>query len=276
MRQQPHIHLVRDPATGIEAIRARFTGHAYDMHRHDEWLVGVTERGVQDFFCRGSRQRSTTGRTILIEPHEMHDGQAITQAGFRYCMLYLPQNWLRAQLAQLGMQLSGFRTTLCSDRPLGDAIRTACRTLEASSGRLANDAALDAVIERLRPYATGVAREIPAHRSLAARRARERLHDQLAEDYGADELARSAGAADRFQLARAFRAAYGTSPHAYLLQIRLAAARRQLARGERLIDVAFACGFADQSHLGRCFRRAYGVTPGTYRDCCTGVPDDPH
>ncbi|MBN8904385.1 MAG: helix-turn-helix transcriptional regulator, partial [Rhodospirillales bacterium] len=85
--------------------------------------------------------------------------------------------------------------------------------------------------------------------------------------------ARAAGAADRFQLARAFRAAYGSAPHAYLVQLRLVRARALLAGGEGPAAVAAACGFADQSHLGRWFRRAYGVTPGAYRACCTGVPD---
>jgi hypothetical protein len=47
------ICLHHDPLTGVEAIRARFAGHAYDLHRHDDWLVGVTDIGVQDFMCRG-------------------------------------------------------------------------------------------------------------------------------------------------------------------------------------------------------------------------------
>ena len=38
------ISLRNDAATGIEAIEARFAAHAYDLHRHDEWLVGVTDR----------------------------------------------------------------------------------------------------------------------------------------------------------------------------------------------------------------------------------------
>jgi len=130
------IQFARDPASGVEAIRARFVGHAYDLHRHDDWLVGVTAFGVQDFFCRGG--------------------------------------------------------------------------------------------------------------------------------------------ADRFQLARAFRAAYGVSPPAYRVQIRLMRARALLADGQRPAEVAAACGFADQSHFGRWFRRGYGLTPAAYRAGRTGVLEDTH
>src|SRR5690349_20099996 len=82
-----YVRLVHDEATGVEAIQAGFAAHAYDLHLHDDWLIGVTDRGVQDFFCRGVRQRSTTDRVILIEPEEAHDGQAGAPGGFAYSML---------------------------------------------------------------------------------------------------------------------------------------------------------------------------------------------
>ncbi|WP_131113028.1 AraC family transcriptional regulator [Lichenihabitans psoromatis] len=272
-RTADRIRLVRDASSGVEAIRARFGGHAYDMHRHDEWLVGVTDFGVQEFFCRGARRRSTTGRVILIEPEEMHDGQAGAEDGFAYRMLYLPRAWLRAGLTDTPDADPAFRATLSDDDGLATAIRRACTLLAEPSPRLARDAGLDAVLDRLRPH---LGRSAPGAQALAPRvaaRARERLHDRMTDEIGADDLARAAGAADRFQLSRTFRAAYGTSPHAYLVQIRLTEARRLLLAGERPAAVAAACGFADQSHLGRWFRRAYGVTPAAYRACCTGVPD---
>jgi AraC-like DNA-binding protein len=268
------IDFARDSASGVEAIRARFAGHAYDLHQHDDWLAGITDRGIQDFFCRGSRQRSTPERVILIEPGEMHDGQAGSAGGFAYTMLYLPQAWLRAGLAETPWRDPAFRTTLADDARLGRAIRTARNALASPVERLARDAALDAVLHRLRPHLCRPERNINAMSdALVARQARERLNDEFAEDIGADALARAAGASDRFQLARAFRAAYGTSPHAYLVQIRLLRARDMLARGERPAAVSITSGFADQSHLGHWFRRAYGMTPAAYRTCCTGVLD---
>ncbi|MFT8243039.1 AraC family ligand binding domain-containing protein [Roseomonas sp. BN140053] len=268
------IRLVRDGASGVEAIRARFFGHAYDLHRHDEWLVGVTEQGVQEFLCRGARRRSLTGQVILIEPQEAHDGQAGAAEGFRYSMLYLPRPWLRAGLGDGGGGDPGFSASLVHDPVLGDSIRAAYAALAEAAPRLVSDAALDRVLLRLRPHLGRPARRGTAGRDDAvARRARDRLHDLILEDVGADALARAAGAVDRFHLARAFRASFATSPHAYLVQIRLLRARRLLAMGERPAAVAAACGFADQSHLGRWFRRAYGLTPAAYRACCTGVPD---
>ena len=71
------------------------------------------------------------------------------------------------------------------------------------------------------------------------------------------------------QLVRAFRAAVGVSPQAYLVQCRLRHARRLLASGAgrwSLGQVAIEAGFCDQAHLTRHFRRAFGQTPGRWRE----------
>ena len=60
---------------------------------------------------------------------------------------------------------------------------------------------------------------------------------------------------------RAFGQQFGLPPHAYHVQLRLAAACELLAQGERVATVANDCGFADQSHLSRKFREAYGIAP---------------
>lgn len=38
------IDLSQDADTGIESVRAHFTGHAYDPHWHDSYLVGATSK----------------------------------------------------------------------------------------------------------------------------------------------------------------------------------------------------------------------------------------
>lgn len=55
------MRLKRDDATGLEAVAARFHSHAYDMHFHDEWLVGVTHAGVQDFSAGADGGRARRG-----------------------------------------------------------------------------------------------------------------------------------------------------------------------------------------------------------------------
>jgi AraC family transcriptional regulator len=67
-------------------------------------------------------------------------------------------------------------------------------------------------------------------------------------------------------LCRAFREATGVSPHQYLLRCRVEHAKRLIARGLPLAEVAVQCGFADQSQLPRTFVGHVGTTPGRYRN----------
>lgn len=267
----------RDPETGIEGLRAHFSGHAYDPHDHDDMLIGYTEQGVQRFQCHRSLHTSVPGRAILIEPGALHDGHAPEQGGFTYAMLYLPQDWVehaarRLDLPGLHSVEAAFSHTLVDDRVLVDAIQGAFFSIYHNEGRLARDQALDHLLTQLSGQLRDAAATHHLPAPLAALRVRDLLHEQMDGNVGLDELASAAGI-DRFRLARLFKRTFGTSPHAYLVRLRLRAARQLLATGHRPAQVAAMVGFADQSHLGRWFLRAYRMTPAAYRQMCTNVPD---
>jgi len=270
------IDIAREPETGIELIRARFGGHAYDPHAHDEYLIGVTEAGVQGFNCRGIAHRSTPGTAILMEPGERHDGHAAADPGFTYRMLYLPPGWLRRRLSELieaPATWPEFRRTLSDVPGLGAAVLAAHSELRDKGPRILREAALDRLVLSIRTdLVRRPALPAAARAPRAAARARAALEARMAEDIGIDDLAAETGMS-RFRLSRAFKAAYGLAPHAYLIELRLRAARRLLAQGSPPAAVASAVGFADQSHMGRWFRRAFRLTPAAYRDLCTNLPD---
>jgi AraC-like DNA-binding protein len=215
---------------------------------------------------------------FLLEPGDIHDGEAPTADGFTYRMLYLDPQWLQRELGAMfdkapdNSELS-FANTLASDERLAQATSLAFETLHRGELKIVRQTALDTLLERLTSHLHwreryGEDPRLPR----VAQKAREYLHANAQYDIGLDQLAAVTGV-DRFRLTRAFKAAYGIAPHAYLVQLRLSTARRLLARGEQPASVAMTLGFADQSHLGRWFVRAYGLTPALYRKRCSNVPD---
>jgi AraC-like DNA-binding protein len=93
---------------------------------------------------------------------------------------------------------------------------------------------------------------------------RERLDRSpaLTPDYR--RCAREAGVTPA-ALRRDFAALTGQTPHRYLLHRRCAEARRLLADGRSLAQVAEACGYRDVFFFSRQFRRLTGVAPGEFR-----------
>ena len=64
-----------------------------------------------------------------------------------------------------------------------------------------------------------------------------------------------------FRIIRAFRRDLGTTPHAYLIELRVTRATELLLEGEPAAEIASEVGFVDQSHLTRHFKRQCGKTP---------------
>ena len=66
--------------------------------------------------------------------------------------------------------------------------------------------------------------------------------------------------------ARVFRAEVGTTPAAYVQQVRVEAARRLLETTRRTVDdIARACGFGTVETMHRTFQRTVHTSPGQYR-----------
>lgn len=91
----------------------------------------------------------------------------------------------------------------------------------------------------------------------------------IAEDYESDlsldDLARVAGMST-FHFAREFKRTTGTTPHQYLIKVRVDRAKAMLTGSEMpLVEVSSRSGFSHQSHFTRLFRRLTGTTPQSYR-----------
>jgi AraC-like DNA-binding protein len=106
-------------------------------------------------------------------------------------------------------------------------------------------------------------------------RARDHLRAHVPDAISLDELAAVAGLS-KYYLLRAFRNAFGLTPHAYQMQLRLARARRLIADGHALSYVTYEAGFADQSHLTRRFAGFLGLTPARFaRQLCSAESHGP-
>ncbi|MDH4612695.1 AraC family transcriptional regulator [Pseudomonas sp. BN102] len=271
------IRVRRDQDTGIESLHAHFQGHAYDPHDHDELLVGVTYQGVQQFSCHKAVHTSIPGRAMLIEPGAVHDGLAPEEGGFTYGMLYLPQAYVSDMTERLGLGdvsnlQAAFQHTLSDDAQLIGAIQQAFLVIHNGEGRLARDQSMDHLLGLLSRHLSLKAQSMKLDSDAETQRARDFLHARMADDVSLEELATYSGI-DRFRLTRQFKKAFGQSPHAYLVRLRLRTARALLAAGMAPSQVAAEVGFSDQSHLGVWFRRAYRLTPATYQRQCTNLTD---
>ncbi len=96
------------------------------------------------------------------------------------------------------------------------------------------------------------------------------IEDRLGEGLSLSDLATVAGLSPN-HFARVFKRTFGTAPHRYLVEQRIARACELLGDPRRsLVEVSYTVGFSSQSHLNTVFRRYLRTTPAAYRQQIIG------
>ncbi|HZZ10527.1 MAG TPA: AraC family transcriptional regulator [Paraburkholderia sp.] len=256
-----------EPIEGVERIEAWFHGSAYAMHRHDTYAIGRTLAGVQRFSYRRSQRDSLPGNTLVLHPDEAHDGQAGTEEGFQYRMVYVEPALFQDVLG--GRALPFLEGGVTTDPRLAVATATLLQHVGYTLEPLEQSDALAELANALAAVA-GTPARIAKGDFLAARRARDYLHANCASVVTLGEL-EAVTNRDRWSLSHDFRTFYGTSPYRYLTMRRLDAVRHMLLAGTSLAHAAAAAGFADQSHMTRHFSKTFGLTPGRWLQVAGGI-----
>ncbi|MFC3711242.1 helix-turn-helix domain-containing protein [Sphingoaurantiacus capsulatus] len=249
------------------------------LHDHLPAMEGhviITYYGEpQDIVWRRGAERlagATRSGTITIIP-EGHEGRWDIAGPIGVSHVFLS----RERLRDCADQLAGGRPVELLSR-VGFEDPAAARIMELLgrdaavadiSARLFVEQATDLLVTQLiRGHSSFAALQQQARRGLAdwqVRKVTAYMRDHLDEPIGLDALADLIGLS-RFHFCTAFRQATGSTPHNWLVGLRIEQARRLLADRELPItEVALAVGYETPSSFAASFRKLVGVTPSGFR-----------
>ena len=253
---------------GATLLRGDLAAHTFPRHTHDEVVVGFNVRGAHTFWCHRNTHDVPPGTLALVNPGEVHTGSVLGSQVWDYRAFYLARDWLERVASDAELpSVRDLEFPLCTVRD-PQTVNELCLahdilsmpTRDALEGETR---ALEALVHLVQRHG---AKRAPAG-AIPCRKAVVPVHDLIVREYQRvirlDELARISGYS-KYKLIAAFRAAYGQPPYELVVTLRVAEARRRIARGEPIASVAAGVGFTDQSHLTRHFKRIVGVTPGQY------------
>ena len=148
------------------------------------------------------------------------------------------------------------------------AITREAREQALGSALYVEAVATQLAVHLLRNYASVTFREPGGKGRLSpaqVRRLTEYIDARLHEQPNLETLAAVVGMGV-WTFTRHFRQSFGRTPHAYIIERRIARARRLLAQSSLPIkEVASVCGFADQAHMTRVFQAHLHITPAGLR-----------
>jgi AraC-like DNA-binding protein len=237
--------------------------HEFAPHRHEALVIAMTEVGGSVIRSRGSVEHTGASLLLVFNPDEPHSGWMGASPRWRYRSLYLEQVALDGVADGLGIDKLPYFTRNClSDDELIAAFLALHQAFEDQQDTLLQHELLLTTFGKLfRKHGSGGLRVYATPTDqIRLRTAIDFIHGRLASPISLHALSRTLQVTP-YQLIRLFKRTTGLTPHAYVTQLRLDAARRYLASGIAIGEAAAAAGFYDQSALTRYFKRAYGLTP---------------
>jgi len=245
---------------GVELYHAHIERYVFEPHTHDAFAIGTVDVGAERFRYRGAQHLAAPGSLVLMNPDELHTGEAETAGGWNYRMLYLEPQALELLSGEQGFW---FTDAVRQDPQAARQLSVTLAALWQARDPMTIDDLLLQVVAIFRPHARTARplKDEPAHRFDIVK---TYLRDNFSAAITLDQLAALVSLSP-YHFLRKFKTEYHVSPQQMLMAIRLAQAKLMLGRGMPAAQVAAAAGLTDQAHLTRAFANRYGVTPVRYQ-----------
>ncbi|AYC31152.1 AraC family transcriptional regulator [Pseudomonas cavernae] len=252
----------------LELASAGGSGHRFDKHSHDEFVISANLRGDEQIWLDGRTFAAGPGAITTYNPGQIQGGGVAEDRPWHFVSLYVTAE----QLTQtLGLGALEFARPLRHLPRLAEALAAAVET-----GLHADPFLRERGEERLIRLLGEVARTADVRLPSCAAsgrgpvvRLQEWLAAHLQEAPSLDDMAAHLGLS-KFHLLRSFQQQTGLTPRQWAMQLRTCRAQALLRAGRPATETAHALGFADQSHLNRHFRAAYGLSPGRFQRALRG------
>jgi AraC-like DNA-binding protein len=252
----------------VELLHAYYVQHAYPRHSHDYYVVSVIRRGRQSFTHKGTKYTTPAGGLILINPGDVHTGEAVDRKGFELYSLYPTIAHMERAMYELTARnrtLPCFSDVRVDNSKLSAVIVSLHSTLAQEASTMEAESRFISVLTQLIQHHadTPLTEQKLGHEKESIQKARRYLDECFAERTSLTDLGRIVGLSP-YYLLRTFSAEVGMPPYAYLESVRIRETQKLIETGKSLAEIAAEVGFSSQSHMTRSFKRIIGVTPGQY------------
>ncbi len=256
------------------SVEPRSPQPPFPLHEHDFHELVIVASGNGWHVLNGEPHLLTCGEVLYLEPHDRHAFEDVNDL-FLTNVIYRPNDALlhadrvRPYLQPGGEHLGERRYWQISAdalgrlQPLLAALAEESRKPDAASDLMAQSLFVQLIVSLWRDRFATDAEQLSAAARFAQALSYLRHHCTTPIDL--DELAHRFGYSPR-NFRRVFREATATTPHGYLVKLRLGRAMRALCASDaNITDVAFASGFNDSNHFAYSFRKLTGMSPSRYR-----------
>jgi AraC-like DNA-binding protein len=265
------------------AVAVRDPQQPFGLHAHEFWEIVIVTGGSGMHVTGEDAWQVTTGDAFVIggsRPHDylnMQDLRLInilfvpeelsldlkdlsSSPGY-HVLFHLEPAWRKRHQFKSRLQLTTDDLHIAAE--LADRLDAELRTRSAGFGFLATAIFMQLIGHLSRCCSRS--QNAGSRALLRIAKAITHIETHFSEHVNLEELIRIA-AMSRRSFLREFEAATGSTPIAYLIQLRMNRAATLLRRTPRSVtEIAFEVGFQDSNYFARQFRKRHGMSPRDYR-----------
>ncbi|SUA69626.1 AraC family transcriptional regulator [Paenibacillus polymyxa] len=245
-------------SAGITALSASLSDFKYKKHSHQEYAVGVTLRGIQEYTLDGSLQLSYQNGVMLFNPEQAHDGMAHNEMGLDYVMLYIEPQLLLEIIEK--KDIIRFSTPIVYDYTLEQKILSLSNAILSEKDEALCSELLLSLTDYL--FQTNLSTDDKKDNVLI-RKAKDMIHTDVERVLKLDVICKELNLS-KFQFIRLFNAHTGIPPYQYFLNSKIERAKQLIEKNKDIYSAVAECGFVDLTHLNKHFKSVYGITAFEY------------
>lgn len=245
-------------SAGVTALSASFSDFEYKKHSHEEYALGVTLRGVQQYNLDGSFQSSYRNGVMLFNPEQVHDGRAQDKTGIDYVIVYIDPKLFLEMLEKKDVML--FSSPIVYNRRLQQGILNLVHAIFSNKAESLCSELLLALTDN---FSQTEMNYVFKKNNALMKKAKEMIYFSLDHVLKLDDICKELDMS-KFQFIRAFKADTGISPYQFFLNCKVEHAKRLIEKNKDIYAAVTECGFVDLSHMNRHFKSMYGITAFEY------------
>jgi AraC-like DNA-binding protein len=253
---------------GVELLEARASRKRWRV-LHETFAFCTIRSGGAQFEYRRRTHDAEEGTTHLLEPGNIHrDLRAAPRNDFD--VVFISADTVASALGVPVERVPHLKDGLSRSPLVACAVRALAEDCKHAGTPMAMRSSLSELVGTI--FADHAEASQPWLARPDLRPVVRLIQMHYTEPLSLEDLAAAAKGVTTFHLIRSFRSTFGLTPHQYIIQQRIARARKLLQRpGANVAAVAVEVGFGDQSHLHRHFVSTLGVTPGQYARALGGL-----
>lgn len=271
---QYNFHIDHD-ISGVEIMSAVIHSQKTHAHVHEEYAIGVMEKGIQSYDPKNRNSKyMIRGDIPVVNPYTLHHSENLDNKGFQYRMFYIEKELVQQishELYSTTESLPLFNHFSIRDSYAEQHLLQLHKTLENN---------LFTPIQKQNYLYEVLSYLIKNHSTLKKQHLKfynnqqaisnviDYIHTNFRQKIELKEIAKIA-ALSPYHLNRIFTKAKGITPHQYLINLRLNEARKLLKKKHKPTHIAHEIGFFDQAHFTRNFKLFLGITPKQYQQQIT-------